>query len=191
VRRGTHRQRLVEVAPQIFADQGYAATSLADLAQAAECSKASLHRYFPTKEALLAATAEPFLDDVDHILETVSLDLGLDADRVEVLQSYMHALAAHRCMAKVVLVDSGTRETDTGARVAEQQRSLVARLTGPRAPLRQQVRARCAVTVSHLLVGDLVNVPVHRLRPVLLEAAIESIVAGRSAPAVTAGAAPA
>lgn len=188
--RGIHRQRLVEVAPRIFADRGYIATSLADLAQTAECSKASLHRYFPTKEALLAAAAAPFLDDVDDILRTVSLDLGPDEDRIGVLQSYTIALGAHRHIAKVVLMDSGTRKTRTGARVAEQQRALVARLSGPRAPLRHQVRARCAVAVSHLLVGELVNVPLHRLRPALLEAAIESLVARRSGPSVAVGAPP-
>lgn len=174
------RARLVGVAAQVFIARGYAATSLRDLADAAGFSKAALYRLFASKDDLLATLAEPFIREVEDVLSTVSLDADADTDRIEVIQAYVLALCAHRDVAKIVLTDSGVRPTAVGQRVFEQQRTLVARLTGPRAPLRQMVRARCAVSISHLIVGELSSVPVHRLRPPLLDAAIETLVLDQS-----------
>lgn len=176
------RERLVGAAAQLFIAHGYGATSLRDLADAGGCSKAALYRLFASKDDLLAALAEPFIGEVESVLASVSLDLDQEADRIEVIQAYLVTLCAHRDVAKVVLTDSGVRPTAVGQRVLEQQRSLVARLTGPRAPLRRQVRARCAVAISHLIVGELSSVPVHRLRPPLLDAAIEMLVIDQPVP---------
>lgn len=181
----TRRERLMGAAPELFISRGYGATSLRDLADAAGCSKAALYHLFASKDDLLAALAEPFIGDVDGLLGCVSLDLDADADRVGVIQAYVLLLSAHREVAKVLLTDSGVRPTAVGQRVVEQQRSLVARLSGPRAPLRQQVRARCAVAISHLMVGELFSVPVHRLRPPLLDAAIDTLAIDHPEPSTT------
>src|SRR5262245_45299967 len=166
----SRRERLLNAAPRLFARQGYAATSLQELADAAGCSKSALYHHFASKDELLEASGEGFITDVEAALSSVSLDLDEEQDKVAVMETYLVALGAHREVAKVLLIDVGARSTAIGQRVVEQQRSLVARLSGRRAPLRQQVRAHCAVTISHLMVGELSSVPVHRLRPPLLEA---------------------
>lgn len=49
------RARVLHEAVELFAHQGYAGTSLAEIARAAEISKAGLLHYFPSKDALFAA----------------------------------------------------------------------------------------------------------------------------------------
>lgn len=177
------RQRLIDAAPGLFASCGYAETSLQDLGDAAGCSRSSLYRDFASKDDLLAVAAEPLLGEMETLLASFSVDLGADEDRVSVVRAYLAILGAHRDLSKVLLTDAGARRTPVGQRVVEQQRSLAARLTGPRATLRQQVRARCALAILHLMVGELCSVPAHRLRAPLLQAAIDMLSAnGGSSP---------
>jgi AcrR family transcriptional regulator len=159
----------------LFAEQGYQSTTMQEVADAAGCSKAALYHQFPSKDELLAAVAQPFVVDVEAVLETVSLDLSAVDDRVSVIRAYMLALASHREVAKVVLLDSGTRSSVIGQQVLSQQRRLAARLVARRAPFREQVRARCAISIAHLMVGDLGGVPLHRLRGPLFEAVVDTL----------------
>ena len=52
------RRRIVEAALALFAEQGYAATSTRQIAQAAEVSEGLIFRHFPTKLALLHAVSQ-------------------------------------------------------------------------------------------------------------------------------------
>lgn len=185
----TRRDRAIAIAPHLFAGRGYAATSMREVAEAAGYSKATLHRHFTTKDELVEAFAEDFVLDVDAILSSVSLDADADEDRVTVIKAYLLALISQREVAKVVLCDAGVRRSPIGQRVDDQQRGLAARLAGPRASLRQQVRARCALAIVHLLVDELATVPAHRLRQPLLEAAIDTLVLRSEDPATPANAA--
>jgi AcrR family transcriptional regulator len=52
------RQRLVESARRLFHEQGYTATGIAQILDAAEANSGSLYYFFPTKEDLLLAVLE-------------------------------------------------------------------------------------------------------------------------------------
>jgi AcrR family transcriptional regulator len=52
------RERLVETARQLFHEQGYTATGIAQILDAAEANSGSLYYFFPTKEDLLLAVLE-------------------------------------------------------------------------------------------------------------------------------------
>jgi len=52
------RERLVQAAMELFVLQGYGSTGLAQIARSAGARPGSLYWFFPTKEALLAATLE-------------------------------------------------------------------------------------------------------------------------------------
>lgn len=53
------RQRILEVAKKLFAQQGFAATTTRDIAAAAEIGVGTLFNYFPTKESVV----ETFVND--------------------------------------------------------------------------------------------------------------------------------
>lgn len=52
------RQRLISEAERLFVEQGYAATSLEQIAQAAEVTKGAIYGHFASKEELLLAAIE-------------------------------------------------------------------------------------------------------------------------------------
>jgi len=69
-------QRTVEAilgaAAQVFADQGYAATTTNHIAERAGVSIGSLYQYFPSKDAILLALAERHVETAfSKVLETV------------------------------------------------------------------------------------------------------------------------
>src|SRR5262249_8941205 len=52
------RERLVEVARDLFWKQGYAATGIAEILKEADAGSGSLYYFFPTKEDLLLAVLQ-------------------------------------------------------------------------------------------------------------------------------------
>ncbi len=48
----------MDVAHQLLADRGFSAFSYADIAEAVQIRKASIHHHFPTKAALVVAVLE-------------------------------------------------------------------------------------------------------------------------------------
>ena len=56
------RDRLIGAARELFLRQGYAATGLSQVVEAAGCNPGSLYHFFPTKEDLLAAVLERYLE---------------------------------------------------------------------------------------------------------------------------------
>jgi AcrR family transcriptional regulator len=52
-RRTDTRQRILEVAAQLFSERGFAGTSIRDIADALGVTKAALYYHFPSKDAIL------------------------------------------------------------------------------------------------------------------------------------------
>jgi len=55
------REELLDAAQQLFLDKSIAATSIDDIARAADVAKGTFYLYFPSKEALLMALQERFI----------------------------------------------------------------------------------------------------------------------------------
>ncbi|CAG0948492.1 putative HTH-type transcriptional regulator [Myxococcaceae bacterium] len=105
-RRTQARARLLEAATSCLVDSGYAAITTTAVAQRAGLSQGALFRYFPSKQELLAATAEHLFGELRRLYEarfgaaarkgavTLVSALGLLA---EVLQDprYFAALELH------------------------------------------------------------------------------------------------
>ncbi|WP_042442026.1 TetR/AcrR family transcriptional regulator [Streptacidiphilus jiangxiensis] len=67
--RGERRiAQLLEAAGQVFAESGYAATTTNAIAARAGVSPGSLYQYFPNKDAIAAALAEYYADNLDALL---------------------------------------------------------------------------------------------------------------------------
>ncbi len=58
------RSRLLDVAAQLFADQGFEATTLSDIALAAGLKKASVYHYFPSKVSVLLGVLNDGIADL-------------------------------------------------------------------------------------------------------------------------------
>jgi AcrR family transcriptional regulator len=60
--RGTARERLLDVAAEVFAERGYRSTTVDDIAAAAGLTKGAVYWNFDSKEALFAALIEERVD---------------------------------------------------------------------------------------------------------------------------------
>lgn len=78
VRRGSKGERtqgrILDAAEALFAERGYSATTLRDVAEAVDLRIPSLYNHFPSKDALYAAVLErgirPILDAVARLMES-------------------------------------------------------------------------------------------------------------------------
>ncbi len=59
--RGDTRQRILDSALHLFAERGYAGTSIRDIAEELAVTKAAVHYHFPVKEQIVAALLDPYL----------------------------------------------------------------------------------------------------------------------------------
>src|SRR6476660_550575 len=72
------RQRILQTARRLFADNGFDATTTRDIAHAAGIAAGTLFNYFPTKETILASLAAEALAEVSEPTESAaSLDEAL------------------------------------------------------------------------------------------------------------------
>jgi AcrR family transcriptional regulator len=77
------RRTIVHAASRLWADQGYADTTVEDICAAAEVGRSTFYQHFDSKESLLTeialTTARGVADDVEVTLDNGTLDDNLDA----------------------------------------------------------------------------------------------------------------
>jgi AcrR family transcriptional regulator len=101
---------IVAAALASFADRGYAATKLEDVAAAAGISKGTIYLYFPTKEDLFRAVVrQAVLPNVEAAETDVAGYTDSSADLLRMLaQRFLHLLDSDlTAVPKLVLAESG------------------------------------------------------------------------------------
>jgi len=81
---------LLAIARRLFARDGYERTSLRDIAQAADITKAALYYYFPNKEALYERTV---LDSMQSLMDDVSAAVAAAASPTARIRAFMQSSA--------------------------------------------------------------------------------------------------
>ena len=107
----------MEVALDLFADQGYEATSMRDIAAALGLSPGAFYHHFPSKEAVLVAVCLPLVDGMVRFAEEAkeTPDVG-----VAMLEPYLDVLLAHGRLLRLVAGDSAViRVADIGPPIRE------------------------------------------------------------------------
>ncbi|MEU6890597.1 TetR family transcriptional regulator [Streptomyces sp. NPDC046557] len=154
------RHHLAATALELFLERGFDAVSVADVAAAAEVSKPTLFRYFPTKEDLVL---DRFADHQDEAARLVR-DRESDQSPVGALRAHFLAALAKRdpitglCDHPTVLAfqgllyATGSLESRLGHYTAREVELLAAALEEERvAPLAARLAAQHLVTVRHEL----------------------------------------
>lgn len=93
------RQRLVEAARELFLASGYEATSVADVLARAKVNSGSLYYFFKTKEQLLLAVLDEYVDLLEPMVLRPAFERVSDPlDRVfAVLAGYRQMLVMSDC----------------------------------------------------------------------------------------------
>jgi AcrR family transcriptional regulator len=97
------REEIREVALELFARKGFEQTSLREIAERLDITKAALYYHFPSKDELLNAVVAPLVTDIGAFL-TEAGNLLPERER-QVLEGYFDLCHRHRLVFQGVLQD--------------------------------------------------------------------------------------
>lgn len=167
------RERVLRAARRRFTEQGFAATSLRDIADELGITKAALYYHFPRKADLVREVLAPMADDIDAWFDQAEAS---DATTRELLTDYFDVVRHHHDLIIMVTREPATLEiADIGARVAHWVVRAQRVFSGPNADLEARVRTTLAIgglarVTSFLEVDDDVE-----LRRLAVQAALDAL----------------
>ena len=132
------RVRILDAASALFAEHGYAGTSMRDLAEALGMTKAALYYHFPGKAQILMALVEPLLDELEA--------LG-GQGREQAVRGYVHLLA-DRAPGMIGLMSDPTAKRDIAEHVDAERRFRA--LEEALAAGDDVLAVRCAIGAVHV-----------------------------------------
>ena len=120
------REAIVEKAARLFAEVGFQAASIADLASACGSSKSLIYHYYPSKEDILYAV---MVSHIDQLVADVTEVTSRDEEPRPRLRLLLHAFMQHYVGAadrqKVLLNELGNLPPDYRANIVGKQRQVV------------------------------------------------------------------
>ncbi len=99
------RQRLIDVAVDLFTRHSFAGTSLQMIADEMGFTKAAIYYHFRTREELLAAVVEPIFDQLAGIITTAEAQRTANARADHMLRGYAELAVANRALVSVLACD--------------------------------------------------------------------------------------
>ncbi|MEU3774855.1 helix-turn-helix domain-containing protein [Streptomyces sp. NPDC032472] len=149
-RRGNTRQRIQDVALELFAEQGYEKTSLREIAERLEVTKAALYYHFKTKEDIIISVFEDLTRPIDELIEWAQQQPRTLETKQEVLRRYSRAMAGGAQLYRFMQENQATmRELSIGETVKRRLFTLVELLRNDDGPLTDQVRCASALFTLH------------------------------------------
>ncbi len=95
------QSRLLDAAEELFAEQGYAATSVRQLAEAAGVNPALVHYYFKNKQGLLRAVLDRALEPMAQGL--ASMRQGEDLDLTHIAHMMFNMAGQHPALPRLIV----------------------------------------------------------------------------------------
>ncbi len=178
---GSARQRIVDVARELFCTRGYERTPLRAVSESVGVSKAAIYYHFKAKEELLAAIVGPFLDRVDDLLASAGPHLASPGERRDFLAGYVVELATHAGIAALLLRDPGVGEHPLGSRFVTQHSQMRALLGAGDDPA-SVIRTTTALRALELAVVEFADAHPDDVREVAVNIAIGVLESGVRAP---------
>ncbi|GHB00628.1 MULTISPECIES: TetR/AcrR family transcriptional regulator [Streptomyces] len=177
-RRGNTRQRIQDVALDLFAEQGYEKTSLREIAEQLQVTKAALYYHFKTKEDILNSVFEDLNRPVEELIIWGKEQPRTLETKMEILVRYSNALDAAAPLFRFMQENQATvRELSIGHTIKHRVIELVDLIKEPDAPLADQVRCFTALFAMHagmLALRDAEGDPEEKRRATL-EVAVELV----------------
>lgn len=149
-RRGDTRQRIQEVALELFADHGYEKTSLREIAEHLEVTKAALYYHFKTKDDILRSLFQDLGRPLDELIAWGERQPRTLETKQELLRRYSAALAAASPLFRFMQENQATvRELSIGRDFKERMFAMHDLVKDPEASLPDQVRCISALFTMH------------------------------------------
>jgi AcrR family transcriptional regulator len=144
------RARIQQVAVELFTEHGYEGTSLREIAERLDVTKAALYYHFRSKEDIVTSLVEDYSKQMDALIEWGRRQPRTAATRREILSRYVDIVAEgdqvfrmlHQNQAAVSMLSSAKSR---GQLFKERIEFLIDLLTEPGADLPERVRAAMAI----------------------------------------------
>ncbi|MDF3303017.1 TetR/AcrR family transcriptional regulator [Streptomyces tropicalis] len=186
-RRGNTRQRIQDVALELFAEQGYEKTSLREIAEHLDVTKAALYYHFKTKEEILVSVFEDLTQPIEDLIEWGRQQPHTLRTKQEIVRRYSDALTGAAPLFRFMQENQATvRELRIGDTFKDRMRGLREIIIDPDASLTDQVRCISALFTLHagMFVMQDVEGDAEEKRKAVLEVAIDLVTqADRGTPA--------
>lgn len=143
------RRRIVDVALELIAAHGFAATTTREIAERIGFTKAALYYHFRSKDDLLAAMVAPAVDDLTALVDMAPLHPSA-ADRRRVLEGYVDVVEAHRDLVRVLSNDpsiNGRTALAAALRIYGRLQQVLS--ADPEPDAAQRTRVRAALGAAH------------------------------------------
>jgi AcrR family transcriptional regulator len=160
------RQAIRDQAAQLFARQGYSATSMNQVAQACGLSKATLYHYYRDKYGLLVSIADEHVSRLQDLVTSITPhDLTPREHLEQLIQRIMAEYASARHAHRVLTEDVKFLEPADQARVLDKERQVVAGVARAVAALRPELAANDLIKPLTMLLFGMINWMFTWMRP--------------------------
>jgi len=149
-RRSGTRERIQAVAVELFAEHGYDKTSLREIAERLDVTKAALYYHFNTKEAIVVSLFEDLIAGLDAIIGWAEEQPRTLETRQEILRRYAR-LARERPKGMMRFIQESKttmQELAPGEDLQCRFRTLTGMLHGPDASLTDHLRTSLALITT-------------------------------------------
>ncbi|MCM2580371.1 TetR/AcrR family transcriptional regulator [Streptomyces meridianus] len=149
-RGGDTRRRIQDVALELFTEHGYEKTSLREIAEHLEVTKAALYYHFRTKEDIVISIFEDLDRPLQELIAWAGEQPRTQATRQELVRRYSEALDGARPLFRFIQENQATvRELSIGENFKERMFSMFDLVRDPDAELVDQVRCISALFTIH------------------------------------------
>jgi AcrR family transcriptional regulator len=156
------RERIQRVALELFAEQGYEGTSLREIAERLDVTKAALYYHFKSKEDIVASLLEDYMARLDELIAWASTQPRNAATRAVVLSRYVRIVADGSDVVRMMQHNQAALNTMASAKqrhnvFREQMAGLVDALADNGADEHERLRATMvlgAVSIGWMLFAD-------------------------------------
>jgi AcrR family transcriptional regulator len=156
------RARIQRVALELFAERGYDGTSLREIAERLDVTKAALYYHFKSKEDIVGSLVEDYFGQIDELIAWAGAQPRTAKTRAVVLSRYVRIVAngsdvfrmLHHNQAAVNTLASAKHRGDV---FRERMAGLVDALAGPEPDLPERLRATMvlgAISIGWMFFAD-------------------------------------
>jgi AcrR family transcriptional regulator len=151
-RRGDTRERIQQVALELFAERGYDQTSLREVADRLDITRPALYYHFKTKDAILTSVYDDLNASVDDLLSWAAARPRTPEARVEVLRRVGDLVQDQwRPLMRFVQANQAAmRRHPIGERMESRMTQIFSVLVDPTAPPVQRFEHRLAIVALML-----------------------------------------
>ncbi|MFF3750668.1 TetR/AcrR family transcriptional regulator [Streptomyces sp. NPDC002018] len=149
-RRSNTRQAIQDIAMELFAEQGYEKTSLREIAERLDVTKAALYYHFKTKEDILVSIFEDLTRPIDELIAWGRTQPHTLETKQEILRRYSDALTRATPLFRFMQENQATvRDLSIGETFKSRMIDLMDLIQDPEASLTDRVRCISALFTMH------------------------------------------